>query len=92
MTTTKCGFNDAAGVLGRDALVAYGPTLIVQIGFDPTYDPAKSTIPNLPTDHHHALVDTGATISCIDIGLRYSSVRTASESRSPIRKLSAKYS
>ena len=69
MATTKCGFDDGPGLLGRDALVVYGPTLFVRIGFDPTYDPAKGAIPNIPTDQHNALVDTGATQSCIDISL-----------------------
>jgi hypothetical protein len=49
-------------------LVAIGPTLFVQIGFDPAYDPLAVPIgaPNLPTNFLHALVDSGATESCID--------------------------
>ncbi|MBI3491026.1 MAG: retroviral-like aspartic protease family protein [Acidobacteria bacterium] len=48
-------------------LVTYGPTLLVDIGFDPNYQPPPH--PNLPVPGIkgiHALVDTGATESCID--------------------------
>jgi gag-polyprotein putative aspartyl protease len=49
-------------------LVAIGPTLFVQIGFDPTFDPlgVPPGTPNLPTNLLQALVDSGATESCID--------------------------
>jgi hypothetical protein len=49
-------------------LVAIGPTLFVQIGFDPTFDPlaVPPGAPNLPTNVVQALVDSGATESCID--------------------------
>jgi predicted aspartyl protease len=76
MATVRCGFDDSPGVKGCDLLVFFGPTLLVQIGFDPTYDPTvtgtapvKAAIPNLPPDALHALVDTGATESCIDSDL-----------------------
>ena len=71
MPTTKCGFDDAPGVPGRTALSLQGPTLIVQIGFDPTYDPqaVPPLPPNLPRTPLPALVDTGASESCIDSGL-----------------------
>ena len=59
------------GRSGRDGLVGIGPTLIVQIGFDPTYDPAAVPLkePILPSDQIWALVDTGAMESCIDSDL-----------------------
>ena len=66
MPTTKCGFDDQTGQSGRDALALYGPTLFVQIGFDPASRPSDGPNPNLPPDKHPALVDTGATESCID--------------------------
>lgn len=68
MATTRCGVSDAPGRSGRDGLVGIGPTLIVQIGFDPTYDPTAVPLkgPVLPTDQIWALVDTGALESCID--------------------------
>ena len=66
MPTTKCGFDDQTGQSGRDVLALYGPTLFVQIGFDPGSRPIDGSNPNLPPDRHPALVDTGATESCID--------------------------
>ena len=57
---SSCGFP------GRpDDLVAYGPTLPVRIGFDPASSLGRETM-SLPTQLHHALVDTGAFASCID--------------------------
>ena len=44
----------------------YGPTLHVQIGFDPDFQPGSRSRPNLPTNLLPALVDTGAGESCID--------------------------
>ena len=46
-------------------MVSYGPTLIVEIGFDPDFPGAKSR-PDLDSGRVRALVDTGATHSCID--------------------------
>jgi hypothetical protein len=70
MATTKCGFDSVPGAHGRDLLVGSGPTLIVQIGFDPAYDPKQHhRAPALPQQQLLALVDTGATESCIDGGL-----------------------
>jgi hypothetical protein len=48
-------------------LITNGPTLRVNIGFDPTYDPiVVDPPPTLPVIDLPALVDTGATDSCID--------------------------
>jgi predicted aspartyl protease len=70
MPETKCGFDDApGGVRGCDALVLRGPTLVVQIGFDPFYRAAVPVRPELPVNFYDALVDTGAQESCIDNGL-----------------------
>jgi hypothetical protein len=54
---------------GRDALVLRGPTMIVQIGFDPLHRAAVAARPNLPAAMYEALVDTGSYESCIDSGL-----------------------
>jgi hypothetical protein len=44
--------------------------LLVDIGFDPSYSPSKPAIsPDLALKSLRALVDTGATTSCIDSGL-----------------------
>ena len=50
-------------------LVDFGPTLFVQIGFDSIYQPNIGNKPNLPTTIYPALMDTGATDSCIDSSL-----------------------
>lgn len=47
-------------------LAMAGPTALVCIGFDPEYREEESDIPNLPKEHFHALVDTGASVSCLD--------------------------
>jgi hypothetical protein len=72
MPTTFCGFNDGPGYLGRDLLVQRGPTLFVNIGFDSEYDLAKGAPPKVPSQIIEALVDSGATESCIDSGLAMS--------------------
>jgi predicted aspartyl protease len=66
---TKCGFdnNPANGVSGQQALVAHGPTLLVDIGFDPSYTAqAAAGAPIAGLRGVRALVDTGATECCID--------------------------
>ena len=73
MAQAKCGFNDVpGGASGLELLVAHGPTLLVNIGFDPKFQPAIVHPPPVPgiTDQW-ALVDTGATESCIDSQLAF---------------------
>ncbi|MCU1327492.1 MAG: hypothetical protein JWN34_2862 [Bryobacterales bacterium] len=66
-----CGFSDdpSKGVSGPDSLVRLGPTLQVDIGFDPSYDPHGTILPAPGVTGVHALVDTGATECCIDVSL-----------------------
>lgn len=71
MARTRCGFNDAPGVPGSGAslLVTNGPTLYVNIGFDPNFDmmTPKPSAPPIPgISNMPALVDTGALECCID--------------------------
>jgi predicted aspartyl protease len=71
MASVKCGFNDVpGGATGAELLVAYGPTLGVDIGFDPGFKiPAAGQTGPIPVPGItgiEALVDTGATESCID--------------------------
>lgn len=47
-------------------LISYGPTLKVDVGFDPTFSPGRTAIPTAAIKDVAALVDTGATESCID--------------------------
>ena len=68
MPTTKCGFDSIlGGATGAEFLTAHGPTLLVNIGFDPDYIDSPSTPPPQPgINDVRALVDTGALESCID--------------------------
>lgn len=66
MPTTECGFSDSQNRSGSARLVQYGPTLAVRVGFDPSYRPSSKPVPSLPNERIPALVDTGATESCID--------------------------
>jgi predicted aspartyl protease len=67
MAQTKCGFNDGPAGSGAELLVSYGPTLKVDIGFDPNFRVTYPvTIPVPGIKDLIALVDTGASESCID--------------------------
>ena len=66
MVRAKCGFDSAPGVAGHLLLTAYGPTISVDIGFDPTFDPSKPDPPIYGIRGVRALVDTGESASCID--------------------------
>lgn len=70
MPSTSCGF-DHHGTIGRDLLVQSGPVLVVDIGFDPAFQLGVTT-PDLALKAQQALVDTGATESCIDSGIAMS--------------------
>lgn len=61
MLQVECGFSGHPSYL-----VQFGPTLKVLIGFDPNYRPKGDNVPSLPPNEHNALIDTGATESCID--------------------------
>lgn len=61
MQQAECGFAKP------EFLVQFGPTLQVRIGFDPNR--RAGTPPALPENDYQALVDTGATASCIDSSL-----------------------
>ena len=70
MPIASCGFGDYADTPGQDWLEHYGPTLSVEIGFDPLFQPhSASGRPDLPTKPQSGLVDTGAVASCIDSAL-----------------------
>ena len=63
MPTIEFGFGR------RDQLFTFGPTLEVQIAYDPTFRVGVRRPPNIPADLHPALVDTGSALSCIDSDL-----------------------
>lgn len=62
----NCGFKDGPQGSGSDLLVLIGPTIAVDIGFDPSYriNGKKPSIPEIKS--LDALIDTGAGDSCID--------------------------
>ena len=66
MVKTRCGFDDGPGASGTELLVQFGPTLSVNVGFDPMFRPETDVPPAPGIDQIRALVDTGATESCID--------------------------
>jgi len=67
MPSTSCGFDSIpGGASGQILLVSYGPTLKVDIGFDPAFNNTSVGIPAAAIKNVDALVDTGATESCID--------------------------
>ena len=51
---------------GKDLLISFGPTLKVDIGFDPTFVPTQQAAPVAGVTGLDALVDSGATECCID--------------------------
>jgi predicted aspartyl protease len=68
MPSVDCGFQtQQGGPTGSDLLAIFGPTLIVDIGFDPNYNAQlPGYIPFSGVKGIRALVDTGATECCID--------------------------
>ena len=60
MPTANAGFAPAG-------LLQFGPTLWIRIGYDISHRPGTS--PNIPSDLHPALIDTGATTGGIDSAL-----------------------
>lgn len=69
MREVECGFASGAQGAGVDLLTRYGPTIAVQVGLDRNYRIDSGQIPNLHEAKHPALLDTGATLSCIDSAL-----------------------
>ena len=73
MPIADCGFADGQHGSGWDLLLRYGPTLHVDIGFDTDFDYGTSqSFPASTATRIPALVDTGATMSCIDDSLAQS--------------------
>ena len=63
MATTECGFSNSY------QLAIYGPTLTVEIGLDTDFRAGAGMRPLLQSGPLRALVDTGASESCIDSDL-----------------------
>lgn len=71
MPIVDCGFGDNGEVAARDILVTFGPTIWVDIGFDDNhdYENKNGVAPKSQATKIPALVDTGASESCIDDAL-----------------------
>lgn len=69
MSTANCGFPDVPEDTRSALLVEVGPSIPVQIGYDPGFDDATESMPMLPPDLYSALVDTGASGNSIDTAL-----------------------
>ena len=69
MPRVECGFADGRLGTGARRLTVFGPTIMVDIGFDENFDPASPQTPDMSSRQVPALVDTGASESCIDVGL-----------------------
>ena len=70
MPIVDCEFRDTEAGTGAALLEQHGPTLLVDIGFDAGYVPdAPERPPQAGRRQIPALIDTGATMSCIDDGL-----------------------
>ena len=69
MPTIRFAFRNEPNLSSPDALVLNGPTLRVQIGFDPNFRRGESSRPSLPPDPVSAIVDTGAADNYIDTTL-----------------------
>lgn len=64
MPRSECGFIDAGGVPAADLLRTFGPSTLVDIGFDPNY--SHGQVPQAAAQQIPALIDTGASESCVD--------------------------
>ena len=69
MITADCGFQDDSRVPGSVQLVRNGPTIKVRVGFDPAYRPGEKAQFRRSSKLQPALIDTGASESCIDKSL-----------------------
>jgi predicted aspartyl protease len=86
MAQAKFGFDDVPGGAAGQKLLSYiGPTILVDMGFDPTFDPKTlpSGVPISGVEGVRALVDTGAAESCID-SILASSLNLPITDRKPI--------
>lgn len=69
MSPVECGFTDDQQAAGASHLRVFGPTIVVDIGFDENFDPVLLQAPKMHSKQVPALVDTGASESCIDVSL-----------------------
>ena len=65
MPTANAGFGDLNWASGGELLANRGPVLYVHIGYDRAYQDGHGR-PDIPASPLLALVDTGASVSCVD--------------------------
>ncbi len=66
MPSVQAGHGDEESISGKERLVLTGPTILVQVGFDPGFTPNAHHPPSLLPQRIPALIDTGANQSAID--------------------------
>ena len=64
MPIISCGFVNRPG-----RLAAVGPLVSVEIGDDPDFRPNAGRRPAIPAMRYNALVDTGSSVTGIDVEL-----------------------
>ena len=69
MATIDCGFPDLPEHRHQELLIDVGPTIPVEIGYDPGYNPSVDPKPKLPPTLYPALIDTGASDNSVDYQL-----------------------
>ena len=69
---SECGFDDTSRHSGAERLAIVGPTLYLYVGFDTDLvesPPTADTVDRTSLVRKPALVDTGASVTCIDPAL-----------------------
>ena len=70
MPIVDCGFSGGEQASGEQMLLTFGPTLLVDVGFNPEHKyGVNGAFPKSAAAQVPALVDTGAIMSCIDDAL-----------------------
>lgn len=64
MSEVECGFTAEPAVVAPELLVREGPVIAVDVGFNPRRSPGGAPFP--ASRQVQALLDTGATDSCVD--------------------------
>ena len=92
----ECGFHTEPN--GSDLLGLHGPTILVDIGFDPAFQPGNEAVPVAAITNMPALVDTGASETYIDtavataLGLPIVDKETACMTKAPPLKKGGAFS
>jgi hypothetical protein len=66
MNEAQCGYDHAPGGRGRTLLAQYGPSLKVDLGFDPKFVAGFGDLPSPNERGLDAMIDTGASDNYLD--------------------------